>query len=58
VIEIEGERIGEIDVEPGKIIPLHVDRIHVITVGAVEDGLLALFMPDRNEVTFFNINSV
>jgi predicted phosphodiesterase len=58
VIEIEGERIGEVDVEPGKTIPLHVDRIHVITVGAVEDGLLALFMPDRHEVRFFNINSI
>ncbi len=58
VVEIEGERIGEIDVETGKIIPLQVDRIHVITVGAVEDGLLAIFMPDRNELRFFNINSV
>lgn len=58
LIEIKGERIGEIGVEPGKTIPLHADRIHVITVGAVEDGLLALFMPDRNEVQFYNINSV
>ncbi len=58
VIEIKGERIGEVGVEPGKTITLHADRIHVITVGAVEDGLLALFLPDRDELRFFNINSV
>ena len=58
LIEIEGERIKEIGMEPGKTIPLHGDRIYVITVGAVEDGLLALFMPDRDEVQFFNINAV
>lgn len=58
IIEIEDKKSNDIPVKPGESIKLHPDRLYVITVGAVEDGLCALFIPENNEIKFFSFTQV
>ncbi|MDY6933638.1 MAG: metallophosphoesterase family protein [Spirochaetota bacterium] len=54
VIEIKNDSIKNLVLEPSQRIQLQEDRIYVITVGAVEDGICALYNNENNELCFIN----
>ncbi|MDY6967075.1 MAG: metallophosphoesterase family protein [Spirochaetota bacterium] len=56
MIEIEYESQKELLIEPGARISLKKDRVYIITVGAVEDGLCSLYDPKSNEFITISIN--
>jgi predicted phosphodiesterase len=55
IMEIDGNTIEKIPAKAGMIKRLLRDRRYVITVGAVEEASLALFLPEEYEIQFLQL---
>ena len=52
VIEIGDEGYKSLKNESGKTIHLHEDRVYAVTIGAIEDGICAIFDSEKSDLCF------
>lgn len=57
VVELDGKAMNRIPASSGFRMQFRRDRRYVVTVGAVEDELLAMFLPEEDEVRFLRLGS-
>ncbi|HOS98231.1 MAG TPA: metallophosphoesterase family protein [Deltaproteobacteria bacterium] len=57
VVELDGKAMNRIAAPAGSRMRFRGDRRYVVTVGAVEDELLALFLPEDDEVRFLRLDA-
>ena len=55
VVELDGKSMHRIPAPAGFHMQFRMDRRYVVTVGAIEEETIALFLPEENEVRFLGL---